>query len=564
MPDEWTGVLAIEGEPTGDGRMIEAGATRWDDGPWALIWDREDGDHTGITVGSVTNIWRDGNLIRGSGFWSESDDPEAAADILRARELVDEGAVGVSVALDSEVVSYRARINPEGGETEMAPGLIGDIFLDIAGHTRPWSAAAARNRVFAAFTVDGVVDEWEVSRAFLYRDPDGDPQAKTSYKFGIADVVNGTLRIVPRAVAAAAAAIKASDLAARSELARMVCGLYARMATFGECPFTDERETIGTWVHDDVLAVITEGRVRHLAIVDTPAFADARIGLVAVGIVAAGAGVATAFADPRFGRSTADDDRLVPQDPERPGEAVTYGAPLTITAEGEVYGHAALWGRCHSGFRNACVIPPKGGDYSRFLHGEAAPGIRTGVLTVGTTHASLAASAQMAMDHYSHTGRAVADVTVGEDHLGLWVSGRLRPGVSDRDLADLRGSSLSGDWRPANGKYRLCGLLAVNQPGYLVQRPAIAASDGIITAGPCSCEYDGVMEDLDGSDAFEVMGLIAAQASVINALSQRLGTLEELVRLDLENRVQIGNAFSYASGGAGGEGAVTLRYIEND
>jgi hypothetical protein len=37
-----------------------------------------------------------------------------------------------------------------------------------------------------------------------------------------------------------------------------------------------------------------------------------------------------------------------------------------------------------------------------------------------------------------------------------------------------------------NGRYRLCGLLAVNQPGYLVQR---ASSDGgVITAGPCACE----------------------------------------------------------------------------
>jgi hypothetical protein len=156
-----------------------------------------------------------------------------------------------------------------------------------------------------------------------------------------------------------------------------------------------------------------------------------------------------------------------------------------------VFGHAALWDRCHAGFRDRCVFPPRGGEYSRFLHGEAVPGIATGPLTTGTTHAALTASAQAAMDHYSDTGRAVADVTVGEDHFGLWVSGRLRPGLSERDLADLRGSALSGDWRPVNGKYRLTGLLAVNQPGYLVQR---ASTFAVITAGPCSCDdVDPVM-----------------------------------------------------------------------
>lgn len=64
MP-EWSGVITIEGQPTGDGRLIELGALEWDAGPWPVIWDREDSDHSGMTVGYMTRIWRDGGLVRG-------------------------------------------------------------------------------------------------------------------------------------------------------------------------------------------------------------------------------------------------------------------------------------------------------------------------------------------------------------------------------------------------------------------------------------------------------------------------------------------------------------------
>lgn len=525
---DWTGVIAIEGETTGDGRLLDPGSLNWGEGPWALIWDREEGDHSGQVVGSMTRIWRDGNMVRGEGDFSESDDPTARSAILRAKELVAEGAVGVSVRLDAVTVEVRARINPEGAVAGRTVPIHGDPTLQVAATTRPWSAAAARNRIFVWAARDGTFDPWEVARGFLYLDPDSQPDDRKAWGLGIADVVNGDLRIVPRAVEHAMKTLPGMGLPAADESAfkRALCHLAARTET--DCAFADEVEVVAGYAHDDILEVTTSGRVRHLAIVDTAAIADARIGLVAVGLpLVAGAAPTTeaAFADPQFGVTGHEDARLVKQQAERPGESVTWGAPLTVTDDGLVFGHACLWGRCHSGFKNKCVIPPKGGDYSRFLHGEAAPGVRTGTLTVGTTHAALQASPKQAMDHYSHTGRAVADVAVGEDSLGLWVSGRLRPGITDRDLADLRGSSLSGDWRPANGKYRLCGLLAVNQPGYLVQRPAIAASDGVITAGPCSCENmyntEEVEFDLDGL----VDPVVEALAAEVAALAKRVDDL---------------------------------------
>ena len=517
MPD-WTGVITIEGEATGDGRLIEVGALSWDAGPWPVIWDREDGDHTGATIGSMTRIWRDGGLVRAEGDWSDSMDDATRTAVIRVRELVDEGAVGVSVGLDSETVRIRIK-----DDAALLASVIGDIGLAVADPARPWSAAAARNRVFELFTTEGMVDTRGVARAFLWRDPDSDPVLRSSYALGYADVEDGELVVVPRAVPPLASGIDRLNASEddKDRLRMRVCGLHDRISEFvddfEDCPFADNMETIIEASYDDILRVVTSARIRHLAIVDTPAFADARIGTPV--LAAIGQASDEDFADPAFGRDGHTDARLARQDPERPGEGVTWGAPLTVTEDGRVFGHACLWGRCHAGFRDRCVIPPRNGDYSRFLHGEAAPGVRTGPLTVGTTHAAIRASATEAMDHYSHTGRAVADVTVGEDSLGLWVAGRLRPGAPVSDVAALRGSSLSGDWRPVNGRYRLCGLLAVNQPGYLVQRSSETA---VITAGPCSCEdlEADEMMDLQSDDLL---------APVVAALADRVSAVEEVL-----------------------------------
>jgi hypothetical protein len=32
--------------------------------------------------------------------------------------------------------------------------------------------------------------------------------------------------------------------------------------------------------------------------------------------------------------------------------------PLTVTDDGRVYGHLALWGTCHTGFDGVCIEPP--------------------------------------------------------------------------------------------------------------------------------------------------------------------------------------------------------------
>jgi hypothetical protein len=346
------GPIALEGIETGDGRFIEEGALSWEDGPWPLVFDQEEMDHTGPTIGTINTIERraDG-VIWGTGNLSDSQDPKTALLVLRAAELFNEGAVGVSVGLDS----------------------IPDD--DVPGE-------------------DGV---WRISAA----------------------------------------------------------------------------------------------RIRSVAIVDEAAFSPAKMALAA----AVRPIQPEWFADPKFTDET--DERLVWQEPERPEEERQLGAPLQITEDGQIYGHAALWGRCHVGYPGTCVRPPREhAAYRGFLTGERVPGVPTGPLVMRTTHASLKSSAPDAKAHYDHTGYAVADVTIGADAYGIWVAGAIRSDATQADIDILRGSALSGDWRVIGGQMKLVGLLVVNAPGFRVSR-AMAASGAMVTVGPgcASCDDEVSLEE---------------------------------------------------------------------
>lgn len=154
--------------------------------------------------------------------------------------------------------------------------------------------------------------------------------------------------------------------------------------------------------------------------------------------------------------------------------------PLTVTADGRVYGHLALWDSCHigePGGPGVCVAPPRSNTgYTLFHLGEVetAEGnmVATGKITLGTGHASLQASRGAAAAHYDNTGATVADVRAGEDRHGIWVSGALRPGVSPEKVRELRGSQISGDWRRYRNALELVAALAVNVPGFPIPRVA--------------------------------------------------------------------------------------------
>jgi hypothetical protein len=147
--------------------------------------------------------------------------------------------------------------------------------------------------------------------------------------------------------------------------------------------------------------------------------------------------------------------------------------PLSITADGQVTGHLALWNVCHFGMQDVCRMAPRSNTgYQYFATGAVltADGTqrRVGRITVGTGHANLRLGYIPAADHYDNTGTGVAVVAAGEDIHGIWVAGATVPEVSEGKVAELRRSPLSGDWRPTPKGLELVAALAVNTPGFPV------------------------------------------------------------------------------------------------
>lgn len=156
--------------------------------------------------------------------------------------------------------------------------------------------------------------------------------------------------------------------------------------------------------------------------------------------------------------------------------------PLTITDEGQVYGHVARWGQPHVGYPGQFVTPPEEAEYGGFnlnavrcADGTEVP---TGALVAGLDHAARHLLAAEARDHYAHTGLAWGDVHVSAGEFGPWAAGTLRPDVTELQLRVLRASSLSGDWREiTEGEgIRLIAVQSVNVPGFGIRRRALAAS----------------------------------------------------------------------------------------
>jgi hypothetical protein len=158
----------------------------------------------------------------------------------------------------------------------------------------------------------------------------------------------------------------------------------------------------------------------------------------------------------------------------------TWAVPLTITDDGQVYGHVARWGQCHTGYAD-CKTPPAGRAAYRGFHVgmvRTAEGteLATGSLTVDTNHAPSYLRAEGATDHYAHTGLGWADVRATDGAWGPWVCGSLRPTATPELVRVLRASTLSGDWR--GGELR--GVLAVNTPGFPIHREALVASGLVV------------------------------------------------------------------------------------
>jgi len=229
---------------------------------------------------------------------------------------------------------------------------------------------------------------------------------------------------------------------------------------------------------DDEVMVTTSGRIRALTIVAVPAFAGARINTTE-------APAADAGDDEDDSVKSTDSMALVAAAaPVQPPAAwfenpnLSGPTPLTITPEGRVYGHAALWGTCHLSHTagGKCVSPPNSpSNYAWFHTGalETAEGdiLSVGHFTMGTGHAADTLTAAETASHYDNTGRVAADVRMYEDQWGMAFAGGLRPGLTPEQVREFRAAPISGDWRRVGGALEFVAGLSVNVPGFGVPRP---------------------------------------------------------------------------------------------
>lgn len=163
--------------------------------------------------------------------------------------------------------------------------------------------------------------------------------------------------------------------------------------------------------------------------------------------------------------------------------------PITVTDDGQVFGHIAAWDVSHIGLPRSTRPPRSASKYAYFTTGvlrvDDGSDVPVGQLTLAGGHAALHASAQEAIKHYDDTASAVADVTIGEDQHGIWVAGALRPSVSPEQVRVLRASAPSGDWRPINGRLELVAICQVNVPGFPIARSLVASGKvlSLVAAG---------------------------------------------------------------------------------
>lgn len=206
-------------------------------------------------------------------------------------------------------------------------------------------------------------------------------------------------------------------------------------------------------------------------LVSKPAFAEAKI-------ILGDTVDAPAEADEEEVALVASAGLLAPVDPKV--DSAAFADPgldgptaLTVTDDGRVFGHLALWGTEHVGIGRGVTPPRSKTDYALFhvstVTTDEGP-VSVGRLTVGCGHAGPRDGAHAATAHYDETGTCWALVRAGEDAHGIWVAGIINP---DADTATVRAGAsapLSGDWRAVGGNLELVAALSVNTPGFPVPR----------------------------------------------------------------------------------------------
>jgi len=152
--------------------------------------------------------------------------------------------------------------------------------------------------------------------------------------------------------------------------------------------------------------------------------------------------------------------------------------PLTVTPEGRVYGHLALWNQCHRAIGSSCEMAARSRSGYAYFHTGVLPTadgekVNVGRITVGADgHASVSPylGTNGAIEHYDKTGTVGAFVRAKDGVHGIWLSGAIRSDCPAERVRDMEANPPSGDWREENGRLELCAALSVPVAGFPVPR----------------------------------------------------------------------------------------------
>ena len=515
----WRGPIAPVNRPTGDRREFAAGALDHRDFPLPVMFQVTTG--AGGHVGAVTVATLDGYSENAEGWegWGRFLDPRIVPEVTRAIYLIKEGIAGPSVDLEPDVTYEMVTDFADGEESQprvrITKGrLAGVTFVakpafanlkitvhdedvqrvlvaagvDVDFDDRPetmlqtvdfdmdtedftvnggsWKKMTLGERDQTFDADDAIARLIEASggnpsvfaKAFLWKQTDGDPKNKASYRLPIADVINGKMTLVPHAVYAAAA---------------LLSGAHGGLP---DIPDNEKEQLRGvlTEIYDVLRETFSDPRIKPMwqrggrdgarGAEDTP---------VAKNEAALTAATGSGWRPPAAWFRNPD---------------LTGPTGLRVTEDGRVFGHLASWGVCHTGIGNKCVTAPHSiTDYRHFKVGTVVTDdgqeLAVGKITLGGGHADPQYGIRPALEHYDNAGAAVAAVSVGEDGHGIWVAGALLPGVDDQRAAQLRLSPLSGDWRRVDGNLELIAALAVNTPGFPVLRASAGDDVTLLAAG---------------------------------------------------------------------------------
>lgn len=516
----YTGLLAPDEVTTGDRRMFAAGGGTWRDKAPVMARFTSGGHADAVGVGNVVKTWPGPG-----GTWGtiEFYDPAVVPDVTRTVYLIQKKGLRPSVDLDQDYVveAVRHPTMPDrkagrfkqynvigvtlvpmpafdqvhlSADTDGDRSLLASAGVDLTDVTwfdinkSAWDAwpLAPREMKYDADDAVKRIAQWagigskspsldHYASAFLWRNGTqvGDSLAQDSFRLPLCDIINGQPHLVYHAVYAAAALLSGAHGGLpnipepdREAMKPVINNIYAKMA--------------GIFGDSGMKSPFLEG-VRT----PRPQEASMEIEEIGCGCDADDSVTASVHFDTAPPSSVFDD----------PG----FAKPTPLTVDGDhVYGHLGLWGVCHVGVGNKCVLLPRSKtDYGLFRTGHVITSegrrVNVGKITLGTGHAHPQFGVVPAREHYDNTGWAVAAVTAGEDKYGVWVSGV----ITDKDRIDeLRMSPLSGDWRRHKGNLELVAALAVNNPGFPVFTSQGGEEFSLVAAGVLA-EADYEYEEVD-------------------------------------------------------------------